>query len=980
MAGAATLRLLVAGLLGCGTVVATAVADSPSATLRPLFATHCVGCHSADDPEAGIDLEDVATFLPARVDPTILARVLKVIDTGAMPPDGEDPLAAAARAAAVGVLRGLLRDATAGAEQPQTHLRRLTRFQYNNVVRDLFELDRDVFPLPEKLLTRLDPYLQPAGDGSRPERMADTVRAVCRSLEPAAGLAAVEPFPKDLRAAHGFDNEAAQLTLSPLLLDAFLRLSTSIVDSPDFNERTVGIWQEFFAEPAEPLVGAAEIDRRLARFLPRAFRGPVDNETRGRYAAYAARQLEAGLSFTAAMRKTASAVLSSPLFLFVQPAAAADDRQFALATRLALFLWGSGPDDELRKLAAEGRLDRPDVLAPVVERMLANPKVERFLDIFPTQWLQLENLLAATPDPAVDGVFRLDPEVPASLQMLPEPLLLFDAVFLENRPVGELLTPSFAYRSEFLQAWYRDGLKGPAGVDPAAIIAENTRLDAERRRLGEQAARARVELDALVAEARRQVVRDRPAQRRTDLRPLAAWDFDGTLEDSVNGLDLTAHGNVTFADGMVSLEKAYLQSGPLPVALTAKTLEIRCRIADPNQSGGGAMAIQGPNDVFDAIVLGERQRAHWILGSDRFARTEDFAGSLPEQAVDELLHLVMVCAADGTTALYRNGSLYGKPYRTGVFEFPARETTVLFGLRHLPPAESKFLTMRIDEARLYDRALTEAEVATAADGFSETDLVAALSAEERIRHGQLVTELAATNAALAKVPANRKPEAERREATREFEAGVKRLLRSPLYRRVPADDPRYGGVITNAATLTMTSGAKRTRPVARGVWVIEAIFNDPPAPPPNDVPPLPEDADVANLTIRERFAAHRESPSCAGCHTKLDPLGFALENFDVTGRWRDTYENGRPVDAAGMLLRTHAFANVVEFKAALAREQTRFARAFTAHLLRYALARKLGPADIVAVDEIVTRTESDGCRLRSLIREVALSDAFVNAE
>ena len=81
-----------------------------------------------------------------------------------------------------------------------------------------------------------------------------------------------------------------------------------------------------------------------------------------------------------------------------------------------------------------------------------------------------------------------------------------------------------------------------------------------------------------------------------------------------------------------------------------------------------------------------------------------------------------------------------------------------------------------------------------------------------------------------------------------------------------------------------------------------------------------------------------------------------------------------------MLLRTHAFADVVEFKAALAREQTRFARAFTAHLLRYALARKLGPADIVAVDEIVTRTESDGCRLRSLIREVALSDAFVNAE
>ena len=146
------------------------------------------------------------------------------------------------------------------------------------------------------------------------------------------------------------------------------------------------------------------------------------------------------------------------------------------------------------------------------------------------------------------------------------------------------------------------------------------------------------------------------------------------------------------------------------------------------------------------------------------------------------------------------------------------------------------------------------------------------------------------------------------------------------------------------------------------------------------MPPLAEDAAAAQLTIREQFAAHRQHAACAGCHTKLDPLGFALENFGITGRWRDRYENGRPVDAAGMLLRTHAFSDVVGFKAALAQEQPRFARAFTAHLLRYALARKLGPADTVAVEDVVARVEPDGFRLQSLIRAVALSEAFVNAE
>jgi hypothetical protein len=154
------------------------------------------------------------------------------------------------------------------------------------------------------------------------------------------------------------------------------------------------------------------------------------------------------------------------------------------------------------------------------------------------------------------------------------------------------------------------------------------------------------------------------------------------------------------------------------------------------------------------------------------------------------------------------------------------------------------------------------------------------------------------------------------------------------------------------------------------VWITEVIFNDPPTPPPNDIPPLNEDAGPENLTIRERFAAHREYVSCAGCHSKLDPLCFALENFDVTGRWRDKYTNGRDVDATGTLMRTHVFDDIVDFKESLVIENNRFARAFVSHLLRFSLARELYPQDSLLIDEIIDRTKADNHRLRAIIEEV----------
>ena len=230
---------------------------------------------------------------------------------------------------------------------------------------------------------------------------------------------------------------------------------------------------------------------------------------------------------------------------------------------------------------------------------------------------------------------------------------------------------------------------------------------------------------------------------------------------------------------------------------------------------------------------------------------------------------------------------------------------------------------------------------------------------------------------LNKLPKPRDPRKVQEEMNRRYDDEIRGRLRDETFRRVAAKDPRYGGVITSAAMLSMTSGPRRTHPIARGAWVIEVIFNDPPPPPPNDVPPLNEDASDENLTIREKFAKHRENPDCAGCHSRLDPLGFALENFDITGRWRDKYENGRTVDVSGTLLRKYEFKDIVRFKESITKEDRRFAKAFTAHLMRFALSRELTPGDTLSIDRIINKTANKNFRLRSLLKEVIRSKSFL---
>ncbi len=977
-----TFRFQICLMFLVGGVVADSRASDFDQLLKPLLVQKCTKCHGEKDVNGDVNLKQITTVDKFREQPELIEKMIEVIANNSMPPEDEPPLHEQTQTRLLAYLRTMLLESVSGQKVQQLQVRRLNRFQYNNSIKDLFQLRRDVFNLPEKLMTRHENYVE-----SGSQRMPESVRVASHSLNPEAGLSDVNAFPKDLRASHGFDNQANQLTLSPLLLDGFLRLSVSIVESPDFTEQNVGIWNGFFQEPTASDGLQEEVRNRLRRFLELAFRGPVNSETLDRYTAYAVAKTTQGLSFTDSMKKVASAALSSPMFLYRSRAVDGTEQQFELASRLSFFLWGSGPDEELLQLAKSGELPKPETLNRTITRMLSDPKIERFLDTFPSQWMQLENVLAATPDPRKNKFFSLDRNNPASLQMVLEPLLLFDAVFIENRPLVELISPTFGYQSDFLKTWYTSDLK-PQEVDDAQIAEQNRLNDERRNTLKALLKTLNAELEELDIPVKTELLAARKAdagvKEPVDLKPYAAWDFNGDLKESINSLHLKAHGEVQYKDGMVMLNKSYLLSEKLPIDLKAKTLEVWCSVPDLNQRGGGIMGIQGPGDFFDTIVLGERKPKHWISGSNGFSRTEDFPDSTPESSTNEVLHLVMVYTDDGTTTLYRNGSPYGKPFRKGAATFPKDNTSVIFGLRHLPAGGNRYLTVNLDKARLYDRALTAAEVASSASGdnlyISEAELLQAMSPPQRMKHNSLSESLEQSTLALKNVPAAQDPTLLRKDAQKALEDSIRRMMGSQSFKRIAATDARYGGIITNAAMLSMTSGPKRTHPIARGAWIIEVILNDPPAPPPNDVPPLNEDQTSDKLTIREKFAQHRENPDCAGCHARLDPLGFALENFDITGRWRDKYENGRNVDSSGTLLKKYDFDSIVLFKESLVKENRRFATAFTRHLLRFALARELTPFDSLSVETIVNRTEAENFQLKQLLREVVLSDSFLQTE
>ena len=668
--------LLVAGCgHGDGAFVAGIAADStgqPTTRTRPLterkslqaaLKQHCVRCHGDKKTEAEINFVKAFASKPHGIgsDLNLLEKMIKALSSREMPPEDQKQPSEAQRQRWIAELKAILK--TRLETQPgfaRVPMRRMNRVEYNNAVKDLFQLSRDPFALPERTVRDIGGYFKPAS-GKMPNVLVVGNRAMGKSQFIGTGntLPGVAAFPKDNRAEHGFNNRGDHLSLSPVLLESFFALSQSILNSREFPTRA-GNWKTLFVAPAG-LSGDKLKDegkRRLKAFLRRAFRRDVPERVVALYQKRFLHKLSAGETFTSSMKATIAAALVSPRFLYVY-AGSGDNQsktqsldEFELASRLSFFLWRSIPDDTLLDLAAQKKLSDPKVLSAQVDRMLNDPRIKNFCDSFALQWLKLDQMVAAVPDNKrfrpyyFGGATKMVYMV--GMHMMLEPLLVFETVLIENRPIMELIDSDFTYRSEMLNRWY------------------------------------------------------------------------------------------------------------------------------------------------------------------------------------------------------------GRDKRRGRME--------VIGIR---------------------------------------------------------------------------------------------------FRRMPLKDRRWGGVITNAAVMTMTSSPLRTKPITRGAWLVSTIFNDPPKPPPPNVPKIEESDDKLRkqgLTLRNQLKAHVTDPNCAGCHKKIDPLGFALENYDPVGRWRDKYRTDLPVDSSGKLFNRHAFKGIVGFKDAILAEKPRFARAFSGHLLSYALGRKLDARDGPSLDGIVANS------------------------
>ena len=207
--------------------------------------------------------------------------------------------------------------------------------------------------------------------------------------------------------------------------------------------------------------------------------------------------------------------------------------------------------------------------------------------------------------------------------------------------------------------------------------------------------------------------------------------------------------------------------------------------------------------------------------------------------------------------------------------------------------------------------------------------------------------------------------------------GMPGAVQGNHFRLVPIADGRRGGLLGLGAVQAMNSEYKRTSPVLRGVWVLDVLLGTKIPSPPPDIPALAADEESrGRRTVREMINAHRADPACAACHDLIDPIGFAFEHYDWLGRWRDADDEGRPIDASGVLPSGERFDGLAELRGVLLRKEDELVRHIAQKILGYALGRAVSDRDHCALETALRNVAPSRYGARSLVREIVLSVPF----
>jgi len=445
----------------------SSASDSLNVTLndiKPILASRCYGCHGNKGKVKGkVDLKEVQTREGFLKDIELTQKIVDVLNFKEMPPEDEKQLTQKEHQMMSSLFRSYLDTyIKESGSLKSTVMRRMNRYEYNNAVKDLLQLKGDVYPLPEKVI-RSSSYFNPSS-GKFPNSIRLSNRALGKNQIEQHILSGVSPYAIDLQSEHGFNNRGDELSVSPIMVETFLKLGRSIVNAPEFDGYSNLTDSSFFKAPDESPLTRDHLESHLLKFLEKAFRKPVSPDVMGRYTSYLESELKTGNSFAESIKKLITAIISSPRFFYIseqkngtlksEPLSA-----YELATRLSFFLWSSIPDDELLSHARDGTILDANVYESQVRRLLESPKSKSVAENFARQWLRLDQLITAVPDFDRFQIYysRIGCEQwKFGLQTMIEPLLLFESIMVEDRSIMLLVDSNYSYRSDEMQSWYND--------------------------------------------------------------------------------------------------------------------------------------------------------------------------------------------------------------------------------------------------------------------------------------------------------------------------------------------------------------------------------------------------------------------------------------------------------------------------------------------------------------------------------------------
>lgn len=901
--------------------------------ILPLLERWCFECHDAASEKGGVNLERYRDHAAVMRERRIWGEVFNKVEAREMPPPRRpDQPSEAERKLLLQWIAGIAAapDPTLGVPDPgRPPLRRLTRLEYNNTVRDLLGLPFDLFIFPERLPFSDKSYYQPASG-----RMGDTVEVKMREygqkypvLLPGAGL------PGDNRAEHGFTNRGDANNLSPLLLEKLVAFAGELVRHPQLPEYSPVFARLLGLDPAG---------------LPRTIGKPVTGEI----------ERAPGVHLVPALAPELTVWRKSP----ASPDWPQDFRNQVAEAHAS----GRGGVLDIPKelgnatIAGKGGL----IKATFGQRVLTvNPDADLWLPGFATARAVSGNLLLTNKvkggkvfeltfdvrgEDEDEGVVRLGVFVLGRKGQRGEVTLTarfsdatesVNSASLEPGPEGTTFFSFAAHPGETIQKLRVDGSAFSGEyvlLDDLAFIT-NGRPQIARK---PEAPADGTPVAELLEKSAGPVVAPPVHQRLADFmtrvfrRPASVEEIEGYL----SLYEQSRAGGKSEADAMRDTVQALLSS---PGFLY---------LSEPVVPGGGAVR------SLDGFELASRL-AYFIWASS------------PDE---ELLRL----AGEGRL---REESVLEAQTRRLLRDPRSRELGESFAVQWLrldqlytskPDRElfPDFYQGPQGKSTLHSSQLREALL------LFETVLV-----EDRSILDFINADYTWLNGALAKayhlseLTSDGKP-------VSEVQASGTRELKTTKHdgdrwTRVTLADRTRGGYLTMGAPLTVTSLPFRTSPVKRGAWLLETIFHRPPTEPKVAFSVSNDTKEAAlQMSIRQRFEAHRDKPACFSCHVRLDPPGFALERFDAVGRLREK-DGDQPVDTRGEWNGV-AFDGPAEYKALLAREPRAFVRGFTEHLLSYALGRKLELYDLPTVTSLCDHVEAEGCRLSALITGIVKSGPF----